>query len=630
MLFRSAGIVATGAGAAWAVGSTVTMSGIEPLVLARAGTRWTPDTIRFTSSDVVLAAIDGTGPDDLRAVGWRYGVSRIDPVIAERRADGWHEVAGPSTAGSISILTAIAGTAEGRPWIGGATWIAGARDYSPIVAAASGGGWTPWGFPGTSGWYLTSIGGDPATTGWITISATRRGAGTGSRIGRICAGVVPASRRQVPRGRQAPRLTTRRLVAIERAWDAPLASSVVRDGIRTLKPLPEPVATGRVVLRDIADETGLAQTSWSYRSATLGDVNGDGDDDIVFSRHRDALAVYVRDGSGYVAVDDPGFPISDRHGCDVGRVDAGPVADIVCATGGQRGVGITSNELFLQPASGKVADGGTAAGISDPTARGRIAVLFDADGDGDRDLFVGNQDVRGDGVPSISRLYRNNGTGRFTWDFGSGLTMQVGIGCATARDIDDDGDADLILCLSPASPSAPGIRVYLNDGGRFTEASQALGARTIGELDADVADLDGDGRPDLVQVAADRIRISLWRQGGWRPTYERRLALGRDVAVGDVDGDGSPDLYLGRGSTARPIGDVILLNDGTGRRWRTIAVPGDGLEAGGSAVAFDHDGNGMADFVVLHGAAGPGPVRLIAAFPPDPAPSAHASNRTAR
>ena len=100
--------------------------------------------------------------------------------------------------------------------------------------------------------------------------------------------------------------------------------------------------------------------------------------------------------------------------------------------------------------------------------------------------------------------------------------------------------------------------------------------------------------------------------------------------LGDVDGDGSPDLYLGRGSTSRPIGDVILLNDGTGRRWRTIAVPGDGLEAGGSAVAFDHDGNGMADFVVLHGAAGPGPVRLIAAFPPDPAPSAHASKRTAR
>jgi hypothetical protein len=304
----------------------------------------------------------------------------------------------------------------------------------------------------------------------------------------------------------------------------------------------------------------------------------------------------------------------------VGRIDGGAQADIACVTGGQRGVGLTSNELFLQPASGKAADSATTAGITDPTARGRVVVLFDADGDGDQDLFIGDQDVRGDGAPSMSRLLRNNGSGRFTWDFGSGLTMQIGIGCAHARDIDGDGDQDLIACISLASPAAPGLKVFLNDRGLFRESGAALRVATISEIDADAPDLDGDGHRDLVQLATERIRISLWRRGGWQPVYDRRLTLGRSIAFGDVDGDGILDIYLGRGSTASPLGDTILLGGRGGRRWTPIVVPGDG-DGPGSAAALDHDGNGLADFVVLHGAAGPGRVRLIAAYPPEPTPA---------
>jgi hypothetical protein len=91
---------------------------------------------------------------------------------------------------------------------------------------------------------------------------------------------------------------------------------------------------------------------------------------------------------------------------------------------------------------------------------------------------------------------------------------------------------------------------------------------------------------------------------------------GQDVAVGDVNLDGDPDVYVctgGSGGTNRP--DLMLLNDGSGRAFRSIPIP-QTTQGWGDAVAAvpDWRGSGRAAFVVSNSKSGTrnGPTQLIA------------------
>ena len=54
------------------------------------------------------------------------------------------------------------------------------------------------------------------------------------------------------------------------------------------------------------------------------------------------------------------------------------------------------------------------------------------------------------------------------------------------------------------------------------------------ETDAELAQLDGDGRADLIQLSASRIRVSLKREGRFGIVFERRIDGGVALAVGDA------------------------------------------------------------------------------------------------
>ena len=100
-------------------------------------------------------------------------------------------------------------------------------------------------------------------------------------------------------------------------------------------------------------------------------------------------------------------------------------------------------------------------------AGGALANAFaDIDQDGDLDLFVGFN-----GTPN--RLYLNTG--------GSFRDIAVEAGVADARatraaawsDVDADGDPDLLLGFTPGA--GPVLRLYRNDGARFTDITAASG-----------------------------------------------------------------------------------------------------------------------------------------------------------
>ena len=237
--------------------------------------------------------------------------------------------------------------------------------------------------------------------------------------------------------------------------------------------------------------------------------------------------------------------------------------------------------------------------------------------DGLDDLFVGQDTARMDGLPSDGRIYVRRGPARFRALAGSGIDPVFSTRAVSTGDVDGDGRADLLLVhADPHSlRETGGIRLYRNVGGRLRDVTTAQRIRSIGESDAELADLDGDGRDDLIQLSGSRIRISLERADGYRPVFERRLGGGVALAVGDADGDGGLDIYVLRQKDRARHDDTLLLGRRGGRDWRAVRVPSRHGGVADDVVAIDHDGNGRADFLALNGGDGAGPLQLVASYP---------------
>ena len=99
------------------------------------------------------------------------------------------------------------------------------------------------------------------------------------------------------------------------------------------------------------------------------------------------------------------------------------------------------------------------------------------------------------------------------------------------------------------------------------------------------------------------------------PSYVRAISAGRDVAIGDVNLDGKPDVYV---CTGRLSGrdnqepDLMLLNDGTGRGFRSIPIPQVTAGDGDMATPIPNwRGSGRAAFLVTNSRTSRGPTQLI-------------------
>ena len=329
-------------------------------------------------------------------------------------------------------------------------------------------------------------------------------------------------------------------------------------------------------------------------SVALGDVDGDGDLDVVFGNGGQQNRLHRNDGTGtFTDATASRLPVDGDSTTSVafGDVDGDGDLDLVFGNGG---LFLEQSRLCLNDGTGTYTD--ATAGRMPLASSGTLSLAFgDFDGDGDLDLVFGNF--------LQNRIHANDGTGTFTDVTPSRMPVDGDQTAAVALgDVDDDGDLDLVagntsLYFGQAN------RLHLNDGmGTFTDTTAGrvptVGGRTRAMAFVDV---DGDGDPDLVIVDEQhQNRLYLNNgMGSFTDATAMRMPFGNHastaVAAGDVDGDGDPDLVIGNHGQQ----DRLYLNDGAGvfTDATVTRMPADSEET--TAVALgDVDGDGSLDMVL--------------------------------
>ncbi|HVX49830.1 MAG TPA: VCBS repeat-containing protein, partial [Chitinophagaceae bacterium] len=176
-------------------------------------------------------------------------------------------------------------------------------------------------------------------------------------------------------------------------------------------------------------------------------------------------------------------------------------------TGGGKG---QAGALYLQQKSGSFIKKDEPAFEADKMSEDVDAVFFDANGDGFIDLYVvsgGYDSYQPEDALLQDRLYLNDGKGGFKKDNEALPIMHVSKSCAKVADINGDGHPDIFVggrVVPGQYPVTPASFVLVNDGkGHFKDEAATIAPQLqkAGMItDAAWIDLNGDNREDLVVV----------------------------------------------------------------------------------------------------------------------------------
>ena len=307
---------------------------------------------------------------------------------------------------------------------------------------------------------------------------------------------------------------------------------------------------------DVTEAAGVGSGRWGT-SAAFADLDGDGD-----------LDLYV---ATYLVYDPAAAPYCEAPG---GRRDfCGPAS-----------FPAEPDHLYRNDGRGRFVDVAREAGVDLPGGRGLGVLVADLVGDRRPDIYVAN-----DGSPCW--LFENKGGLRFEEvGLAAGVALNgrgeplAGMGVGLG-DLDGDGRPDLavgnFLGRGTIAFQAVAAGLYADASARL---GVAAGTREVTGFGLALEDLDGDGRPDLLQAnghvqVRDPLaqRPTVLRNRGSRldpaaapgPWFDRPI-VGRGVAVGDLDNDGRPDAVV----AALDAPAAVLRNASVGGPWLGLDLVG--------------------------------------------------------
>ena len=233
----------------------------------------------------------------------------------------------------------------------------------------------------------------------------------------------------------------------------------------------------------------------------------------------------------------------------------------VCGAQGQEG------QLFIQKIDGQFIADAQPDFAKDALSDDADAIFFDADNDGDQDLYVvsgGYNFVQGDNELQ-DRLYIND-KGKFYKTVNSLPKEALSGSCVRVADIDNDGDLDIFVgsrVVPGRYPESPKSLLFINNGkGEFTNAPEALQTAldSLGMVtDAAWIDLDNDGWKDLV-VCGEWTKIHLLSNKNGKLTDlsdqhfpDALKGWWNRLQLADMDDDGDLDLIAGNWGLNSPI-----------------------------------------------------------------------------